>query len=101
MIGIEDDHDWSIGYLSLVPDGPDDPFVHRTAEQKRDPRVLELMHALDINGDDSTLTEQVEQIGEVERRTAAVRPALDEQCGTHRGEHLLDRPCIEHVLPDR
>jgi hypothetical protein len=58
------------------------------------------VHFLDINGDDPSVADKVEEGGEEVGRSPPIRAAFDEERRSDLTEGLLDRPQVQDVLPD-
>jgi hypothetical protein len=101
VVAVEDDEHRATGTLDGGPYLGKNLGARRAADQERDPRMPTIVHPLDVDAHDLPLAHEIEEVGVEESRSSVVRPALDEQIRPHGRQHLLDRPEVQHVLPDR
>lgn len=62
------------------------------ADHELDPCMLDLVHWLDVAGENATVAHQIEQMREEVGRSAAVRAGLDQERRADRPDRLLGRP---------
>jgi hypothetical protein len=74
---------------------------YRATDEVGDTRVRVVVHLLDIDGDDSSVADEVEDGGKKVGRSSAIRATFDQEVRAKLAKRLLDCPQIQNVLPYR
>jgi hypothetical protein len=63
--------------------------------------MLKIVHRLEVDCDNTPVTQQIEQVCVEESRASSVRSTFQEHGRTYLVDGLLNHPQVEHVLPNR
>src|SRR4051812_41593872 len=100
MIAVEDHHDGTVDLGDELAYRLDRHRVGRASVKEADAGMFQLMDIQDVDRQNAASAEQVHKVRVEKRRTAAVSAGFDEELWTDLRNGLLNRPEIEHVLPD-
>jgi hypothetical protein len=101
VVTVQEHHNWAERLGHRTGHLIQDLLPNRASDEVCDTRVRQLMHLLDVDGNDPSVADEVEDGGEKVGRSPTIRPAFDQKGRTKLTECLLDCPQVEDVLPDR
>jgi hypothetical protein len=79
VVTVQQNHNWAERLGHRTGNLIQDLLANRPTDEVCDTRVRQLMHLLDIDGNDPSVSDEVEDGGEKVRRFSTIRPAFDQK----------------------